>query len=177
MYVQLTGQMTGECQLLMSPHQFEGEGDKRSHKNTASVISHFLGRMVHWNRSKPWMNLHIPPVCVCLPKEKGIWEKQRIRRENWHLLKSNARPWVRQALYKMLCLVTHSHPTLCNPMDCSPPGSSAHGDSSDKNTGVGYRALLQGIFPTQVSLITGGFFTIWVTRVIPSYGASLVVQW
>ena len=25
------------------------------------------------------------------------------------------------------CLVTKSCPTLCNPMDCSPPGSSAHG--------------------------------------------------
>ena len=36
-------------------------------------------------------------------------------------------------------------------MHCSPPGSSVHGDSSGKNTGVGYHALLQGIFPTQGS--------------------------
>ena len=42
-----------------------------------------------------------------------------------------------------------SHVWLCDPMDCSPPGSSVHGDSPDKNTGVGYHALLQGIFPTQ----------------------------
>ena len=34
-------------------------------------------------------------------------------------------------------------------MDCSPPGSSVHGDSPGKNTGVGCYALLQGIFPTQ----------------------------
>jgi len=34
-------------------------------------------------------------------------------------------------------------------MDCSPPGSSVHGDSPGKNTGVGCHALLQGIFPTQ----------------------------
>ena len=40
-------------------------------------------------------------------------------------------------------------PTLCDPMDCSQPGSSVHGDSSGKNTGVGCHALLQGIFPTQ----------------------------
>ena len=39
--------------------------------------------------------------------------------------------------------------TLCNPMGCSPPGSSVHGDSPGKNTGVGCHALLQGIFPTQ----------------------------
>ena len=34
-------------------------------------------------------------------------------------------------------------------MDCSPPGSSVHGDSPGKNTGVDSHALLQGIFPTQ----------------------------
>ena len=49
----------------------------------------------------------------------------------------------------VLCLVTQSCPTLHDPMDCSPPGSSVHGDSPGKNTGVGCRALLQGIFPTQ----------------------------
>ena len=36
-------------------------------------------------------------------------------------------------------------------MDCSPPGSSVHGDSPGKNTGVGCHAFLQGIFPTQGS--------------------------
>ena len=29
----------------------------------------------------------------------------------------------------MLCLVARSCPTLCDPTDCSPPGSSVHGDS------------------------------------------------
>ena len=50
-------------------------------------------------------------------------------------------------------LVTQSCLTLCNPMDCSLPGPSVHGDSPGKNTGVGCPALLQGIFPTQVSHI------------------------
>ena len=36
-------------------------------------------------------------------------------------------------------------------MYCSLPGSSVHGDSPGKNTGVGCHALLQGIFPTQGS--------------------------
>ena len=40
---------------------------------------------------------------------------------------------------------------LHDPMDYSPPGSSAHGDSPGKNTGVGCHALLQGIFLTQGS--------------------------
>ena len=37
------------------------------------------------------------------------------------------------------------------PHDCSPPGSSVHGDSPGKNTGVGSLSLLQGIFLTQGS--------------------------
>ena len=40
---------------------------------------------------------------------------------------------------------------LYDPMDCSLPGSSIHGDFPGKYTGVGCHALLQGIFPTQES--------------------------
>ena len=47
--------------------------------------------------------------------------------------------------YAILCLVTQSCPTLCDPMDCSPPGSPLHGDSPGKTTGVGCHALLQQI--------------------------------
>ena len=73
----------------------------------------------------------------------------------------------------VLCLVAQSCPTL-RPYDHSPPGSSVHGDSLGKNTGVGCHALLQGIFPTQGSnlhllspTLAGGFFTTsvtWVSR-------------
>ena len=49
------------------------------------------------------------------------------------------------------CLVTQLCPTPFDPMDCSPSGSSVHGDSPSKNTGVGSLSLLQGIFPTQES--------------------------
>ena len=48
-----------------------------------------------------------------------------------------------------VCLVAQTCLTLCNPMDCSPPGSSVHGDSPSKNIGVGCHSLLQQIFPTQ----------------------------
>ena len=51
----------------------------------------------------------------------------------------------------MLCLAAQSCPTLCNAMDCSTPGSSVHGDSPGKNTGVGCHILLQEIFPTHGS--------------------------
>ena len=42
-------------------------------------------------------------------------------------------------------------PTLCSPMDCSPPSTSVHGDPPGQNTGVGCHVLLQGVFPTQGS--------------------------
>ena len=51
----------------------------------------------------------------------------------------------------VLCLVAQSCTTPCNPMDCSPPGSSVHGDSPVINTGVCCHALFQGVFPTQES--------------------------
>ena len=45
---------------------------------------------------------------------------------------------------------TQSCPTLCDPMDCSPPGSCPW-DFPGKSTGVGCHFLLQGIFVTQGS--------------------------
>ena len=51
----------------------------------------------------------------------------------------------------VLCLVAQSRLTLCDPMDYCLSGSSVHGNSPGKNTGVGCHALLQRIFPTQGS--------------------------
>ena len=52
---------------------------------------------------------------------------------------------------EIVCASSLSQVRLCNPMDCSPLGSSVHGSSLGKNTGVGCHALFQGIFPTQGS--------------------------
>ena len=46
------------------------------------------------------------------------------------------------------CLVAQLCLTLCDPMDCSPPGTSVHGDFPGKNSGVGCHALLQGNLPS-----------------------------
>ena len=65
-------------------------------------------------------------------------------------------------------LVTQLCPTLCDPMDCSPPNSSVHGI-------LQARILEWVVIPfsressqprdrTQVSSIAGRFFTIWATR-------------
>ena len=60
------------------------------------------------------------------------------------------------------CSVAQKCLTLCDAMDCSPPGSSVLGDSPGKNPGVGCHALPQEIFPTLHLLspaLAGGFFT------------------
>ena len=48
-----------------------------------------------------------------------------------------------------MCLVTQSCLTLCSSLHCSSPGSSVHGDSLGRNTGMRCHVLLQGILPTQ----------------------------
>ena len=74
--------------------------------------------------------------------------------------------WIRELCCAVLnrSVVSNS----CDPMDCSLPASSLHGDSPGKNAGVGCHALLQGIFPTQrlnsVFRTAGGFLTIWTIR-------------
>ena len=47
------------------------------------------------------------------------------------------------SLWDIVCLVAQLCPSLCDPVDCSPSGSSVHGDSPGKNSGVGCHAFLQ----------------------------------
>ena len=80
-----------------------------------------------------------------------------------------ALPWcLHPAVHLCVCLVAQSCLTLCNPMACSLPDSSVHGDSPGKNTGVGCHALLQGRRDpprdqTLFSHVAGRFFSILAT--------------
>ena len=73
----------------------------------------------------------------------------------------------------MLCLVTQSCVTLCNPVDCSPPGSSVHEDPPGKNTGVGCHALLQGIFLTK-KLNWGLLHCRWILYQLSHLGSPIL---
>ena len=65
-------------------------------------------------------------------------------------------------------LVTQSCPSLCNPMDSSPPGSSVHGILQARI--MEWVAMLSSRGSSQcrnwiqVSCIASGFFTDWTTR-------------
>ena len=62
----------------------------------------------------------------------------------------------------------HSCPTFCNPVDCSPPGSSVHGSlQAGILEWVAIPFSRGSSWPrdwTQVSWIVGRFFTVWATR-------------
>ena len=81
---------------------------------------------------------------------------------------------------KVKVLTTQSCPTLCDTMDdCSPPGSSVHGDSSEKNTGVGlpYPTPWGSSWSrdrTQVSCIAGRFLTIWATSEVKFHKTFII---
>ena len=74
----------------------------------------------------------------------------------WWFLKSSPGPVISAPAENLLemhcgpetcvcvCLVAQSCPTLCDLMDCSLPGSSVHGDSPGKNTGMRCYAFSRG---------------------------------
>ena len=72
------------------------------------------------------------------------------------------------ALHCCYCLVTKSCPTVCDPMDCSPPGSSLHGISQARIVewiAIPFsRGSLQPRDQTQFFRTAGGSFTSWVKR-------------
>ena len=70
-------------------------------------------------------------------------------------------------------LVAKSCPTLCDPMDCSLPGSFVHGDSPGKNTGVGCHFLLLGIFPNQ-GMYWGLLHCKWVLYALSHEGSHIL---
>ena len=65
-------------------------------------------------------------------------------------------------------LVAQSCPTLCDPMDCSPPGSTVHGILQARILEWVAIPFSRGSsWPRNqswVSFIAGGFLTVWATR-------------
>ena len=97
--------------------------------------SEVLRWMKSWNCWEKWENIQINIVSITFHS---------------HTIQA-VLPMVNRNLCCVLCLVAQSCLILCDPMDCSPPGSSIHGDSPGRNTGVCCHAFLQGIFPTKGS--------------------------
>ena len=83
---------------------------------------------------------------------------------NWSDLAAAAAAACIARVHAQLC------PTFCNPMDCIPSGSSLHGDSPGKKTGVGSMPSSKWsprprdwTWVSCISCIAGGFFMHWDT--------------
>ena len=103
----------------------------------------------------------------CDPKSKHVFTRTSQMYDLQRLLWS----WS-----KLLCLVAQSCLTLWDPMECSPPGSSIHGNSPGKNIGMGCHALLQGIFPTQ-GLNPGLLHCRWILYCLSHQGSPRILKW
>ena len=94
----------------------------------------------------------VQPRCLGEPG-KVVWRAKLVL-STWFFFREVRRGERREREHLrecVLCSVTQLCPTLRDPMDCSLPGSSVHGDFPGNNTGVGWHALFQGIFPIQGS--------------------------
>ena len=74
--------------------------------------------------------------CIFLPSSPSSFQKSRTQLSSLIKVKVNV-------LIGQCCLI------LCDPLDCSSPGSSVHGLLQARITGVACHFLLEGIFLTQ----------------------------
>ena len=106
---------------------------------------------------KTTMRYYLTPVRMAIIKkstnnkccrgctEKGTplhyWWEYKLVQPLWRMIWRFLKKLKIEILCAVLCWVTQSYPTLFDPMNCSPPGSSVYGDSPGKNTGEGCHAL------------------------------------
>ena len=77
---------------------------------------------------------------------------------------------IQHGIVVVVMLVAQSHPTLCDLMNCSLPGSSALEILQERILEWGCHSLLQGIFPTQGSNLgfphCSGFFFFFLPQIV-----------
>ena len=117
---------------------------------------------------KKWGNRELNQICG-FSKERTCTEKKSESKDTkssndfpendfiYHIIK-----------WKSESEVAQSYPTLCDPVDCSPPGSSVHGILQARIlewVAISFsRASSWPRDRTQVSCITGRCFNLWTTR-------------
>ena len=140
-------------------------------------VSHIAGRFfTMWDtREAPtWERWDVYHCCkdsvcgllvdpgLCLPVHRP-WRGHKLD----HTATRTPRPAL-PGLRIVLCLVVQSCLTLCDPLDCSPPGSSVHGILQARILEwVAISFSRESSWPrdrTQVSWTASRFFTNWATR-------------
>ena len=131
-----------------------------------SCIFFYLWKRVKSSmKSSLWERMSTKALSLCVMYRPLLWSRMPTALCSSVLLCCHPRPilqvrTVDYIVFSSLCLeilacmharLLQLYLTLCNPMDCSSQGSSVHGDSPGKNTGVASHFLLQDIFLTQGS--------------------------
>ena len=124
-----------------------------------------------------WCPLYLKRPCPFLSSECSVPWKKAIGVYNciYHPQEMDFFVWLSICFQKLmrgarilLCLVAQSRLTLCDPMDCSPQGSSVHGILQarilERVAILFSRGSSQRRNQTQFSHTAGGFFTVWATR-------------
>ena len=106
-------------------------------------------------------------------KVQGLWMFVWVTHS---VMFDSAAPWTILTVHEILQArileseneISQSCPTLCDPMDCSPPGSSVHGIFQARileRVAISFsRRSSKTRDWTQVSRIVGRRFTVWVTK-------------
>ena len=139
------------------------------HKTFLNLHSYLL-----WDLLAEWHAFSVTKKgwCVtCLPAPPDLWTLFSLKNTLALLLAF----WDEiKVLVVQLCLM------LCNSMDCSLPGSSAHGILQARILEWVVIPFSKGPSPsrdaTQESCIAGGFFTVWATREAPPSGKYQVKE-
>ena len=118
------------------PHPSEGrQNENHNHKKLNKLITALSNSM------KPW-------AVPCRATQEG-WVMVESSDKTWSSGQGNGKPLQHSSL--KWSEVTQLCPTLCDPMDCSLPGSSVHGILQARVLEWGCHFLLQQIFLTQGS--------------------------
>ena len=109
---------------------------------TPWTVAHQASLSMEFSSQEYWNELPFPSP------EKGRSSKPSLKEDKGLDWGMRFKLWSQFISAKLLQLC----PTLCDSMDCSPPGSSVHGILQARILdGVACHALLQGVFPTQGS--------------------------
>ena len=139
-----------------------------------------------WKNSEMWIKPSESPLLERLwqeaePADGTSWiqwqslHKQLSPQMPGPVLGTRMQPWAKQipALMETYTqrkgeLVTQSCPTLCDPVDCNPPGSSVHGILPARILEWVAIPFSRESSPPRggspISCIAGRFFTVWATR-------------
>ena len=115
------------------------------------------------------------PLIVLSAFQLNTWQSKPSYMKNWknsgskYMTPSICIHFESKYMLDLVCvLVAQACPTLCNPMDCSPPGSSVHGILQawiQEWVAISLsRGSSQPRNQSWVSCFAGGCFTAWATR-------------